>query len=182
MCAYNMRAPGLERGRVLAVAQSSTHGFPKNRTPKITLVAGKGVLGDSHTDAPHEVPNLRQVHFIASELQQELCNAGIELAPGSLGDNVATSELDVMHVPLDTVLKLGDSAQVRITGCRNPCKSLEKQYPGVTKKMLYRESDSGELVRKTGIFGVVEVGGEVCEGDTIEVSLPAEPHKPLPVL
>ena len=174
-------AQGLERGRVLAVSRNASHGFPKHTALKITLVAGKGVEADSHTEAPHDEPNIRQVHFMASELHATISEAGIAVAAGTLGENVATGGLDVMRMPLGTTFKLGANAQVRITGCRNPCKSLEKQYPGITKQMLYRDG-GGELIRRTGIFGVVEVGGEVCEGDEIVVDLPAGPHEQLPVL
>ena len=43
------------------------------------------------------------------------------------------------------------------------------------KAVLDRDED-GELVRKSGVMGVVLEGGEVRPGDPIEVELPAEPH------
>ena len=43
------------------------------------------------------------------------------------------------------------------------------------KAVLDRDAD-GELVRKSGVMGVVVEGGEVRPGDPIEVQLPPEPH------
>jgi hypothetical protein len=45
--------------------------------------------------------------------------------------------------------------------------------------MLERD-DSGNITRRTGIFGVVEQGGKVQSGDMAD--LPPGPHQPLPVL
>jgi MOSC domain-containing protein YiiM len=44
--------------------------------------------------------------------------------------------------------------------------------------VLDRDAD-GNLVRKSGIMGVVLAGGDVRPGDAIEVELPAQPHRPL---
>jgi MOSC domain-containing protein YiiM len=39
--------------------------------------------------------------------------------------------------------------------------------------------ESGKLIRKAGIMGVVQLGGEVRPGDRIAVELPPTPHRPL---
>jgi MOSC domain-containing protein YiiM len=39
--------------------------------------------------------------------------------------------------------------------------------------------ESGNLVRKAGIMGVVVAGGEVRPGDSIRVELPARPYRRL---
>jgi MOSC domain-containing protein YiiM len=44
--------------------------------------------------------------------------------------------------------------------------------------LLGRDSE-GNLVRKSGIMGIVLAGGEVRPGDLIAVELPPEPHRPL---
>ena len=40
-------------------------------------------------------------------------------------------------------------------------------------------TDSGELIRKAGIMGVVVAGGRINSGDSISVKLPAGPHEKL---
>jgi MOSC domain-containing protein YiiM len=39
--------------------------------------------------------------------------------------------------------------------------------------------ESGNLVRKAGIMGVVVAGGEVRPGDAVRVGLPPGPRRPL---
>jgi MOSC domain len=187
-------APTLQ-GNVVALASkpAGKHTFQKQRQSKVTLVAGEGVEADAHSGATmmypikrgstelREIPNARQVHFMTTDLHAMLAAAGIEVGPGDLGENVTCSELDVLSLPLGTRLQLGSVAELVVTGVRNPCASLEKQYPGIGKLMLFR-GDDGEWVRRTGIFAIVDVGGEVCQGDSMVAHLPPEPHQPLPVL
>jgi len=64
---------------------------------------------------------------------------------------------------------------------RNPCAQLDRIQPGLMAATLGRDAQ-GNLVRKAGIMAVVLAGGEVRPGDAIEVELPPQPHRPLPVV
>jgi MOSC domain-containing protein YiiM len=77
-----------------------------------------------------------------------------------------------------TVLLLGDTAEVRLTGLRNPCRQIDAFQPGLLQRVLGR-GDDGTVVRRAGVMGVVRHGGEVRPGDPVTVVLPAEPHRPL---
>jgi MOSC domain-containing protein YiiM len=123
-------------------------------------------------------PNLRQVHLLHAELHDELRTLGFEVAPGRMGENVTTRDLDVLGLPTGTRLRLGREAVVEVTGLRNPCVQLDGIQPGLLDACVERE---GAVVvrRKAGIMGVVLVGGEVRPGDAIAVELPAGPHEPL---
>jgi MOSC domain-containing protein YiiM len=154
----------------------------------IELVAGLGVRGDSHLGVlvQHRVrvredpsrPNLRQVHLIHEELFEELRAAGYALKPGDIGDNVTTRGLALLNLPTGTRLHLGAEAVVEVTGLRNPCRQVDGFQPGLMAALLGRDSE-GNLVRKSGIMGIVLAGGEVRPGDLIAVELPPEPHRPL---
>lgn len=50
---------------------------------------------------------------------------------------------------------------------------------GLLKRVVGRDPETGELVRKAGVMSVVREGGEVRPGDAIRVELPAEPFRPL---
>lgn len=166
-------------GKVTAVSCSAKHGFPKHSADSIRLVAGKGILSDAHS-SDAAVPDTRQVHLMASELHQELNDAGFSIAAGQLGDNITTSGLDVLALPLHTTLWIGD-ARLTVTGLRNPCRSLEAQHPGITKFMMRRDAD-GVMQRRTGIFATVQEDGQVAAGAEIIAQPPPEPHEQLPVL
>jgi MOSC domain-containing protein YiiM len=173
---------------VLAVHLKPSHGVFKETQPSIRLLAGLGVEGDAHLGekvqhlsrkrADPTQPNLRQVHLIHSELHDELRGRGFEVAPGQMGENVTTRGVDLLALPTGARLRLGDEAVVEITGLRNPCKQLEGVQEGLMEAVLDRDAD-GNLVRKSGVMGVVLEGGDVRAGDPIRVELPAEPHRAL---
>ena len=171
--------------KVAAVSTGTSHGIGKDTHDTIRLVAGHGVEGDVHAGVTvkhrsrvrkdPKQPNLRQVHLIHAELHEELAGQGFELAPGEMGENVTTSGVELLALPTGTVLRLGGEAVVEVTGLRNPCSQLDEIAPGLMKAVLDRDGD-GELVRKSGVMGVVLEGGEVRPGDPIQVELPPEPH------
>jgi MOSC domain-containing protein YiiM len=185
-----MDAPSCEphAGVVVAVAQDGTHRFSKPTVARIRLLAGLGVEGDAHlgTTVQHRSrvrqdptqPNLRQVHLIAAELLDELAGAGFALEPGQLGENVTTRGIDLIRLSEGTVLTLGDSACVIVTGLRNPCRQIEDFRPGLLARVLDRDA-AGRIVRKAGIMGVVLDGGDIRPGDRIRVRPPAGPFRPL---
>ena len=140
--------------------------------------AGETVQHLSRVRKDPTQPNLRQVHIIHAELHDELAAAGHTVAPGAMGENVTTRGVDLLGLPVGTVLRLGESAVVEVTGLRNPCTQLNGISPGLMAATLDRDAD-GELVRKAGIMGVVLTGGDVRPGDPIGVELPPEPHRTL---
>ena len=123
-------------------------------------------------------PNLRQVHLIQDELNEQLRTTGFDLAPGQLGENITTEGLDLLELPTGTRLRLGAEALLEITGLRNPCIQLDAFQPGLMAAVLSRDAE-GRLVRKAGVMGVVITGGLVKVGDEINVELPPAPHHPL---
>lgn len=176
------------QGQVTAVSRSGSHTMSKPNNGRISLLAGLGVEGDAHMGAcvkhrsrverdPTQ-PNLRQVHLIHAELHDELREAGYELAPGEMGENITTRGVDLLGLPVGAKLRLGADAVVEITGLRNPCYQLDGLRPGLMAATLDRDAE-GNLVRKAGIMGIVLAGGEVRPGDRIAVELPPEPHQAL---
>lgn len=178
-------------GRVAAVAAARGHRFSKRPQLAIRLVPGIGVAGDSHAGItvkhrsrvardPSQ-PNLRQVHLIGIELFAELGRQGFEIGPADLGENVATSGLDLLGLPTGARLRLGSDALVEVTGLRNPCIQIERFRPGLLAAVMPRGPD-GRPVRRAGIMGVVLAGGDVAAGDPVVVELPEPPHRPLAVV
>ncbi|MCM2293005.1 MOSC domain-containing protein [Allorhizobium sp. BGMRC 0089] len=175
-------------GVVMSVSASPVHGFSKAVLEEITLIEGQGVAGDAHlgVTVKHRSrvavdptqPNLRQVHLVQAELFDELSEKGFTVAPGDIGENIATRHLDLLSLPRGTILQIGEAAQVELTGLRNPCRQLHDFQPGLTEAVLDRDAN-GELIRKAGVMAVVHTGGPVRSGDAIQVVLPQEPHAKL---
>lgn len=174
--------------QVIAVGRDAGHAFSKPAVASIRLLAGLGVEGDAHCGANVQhrsrvavdptQPNLRQVHLIHQELFDELRAAGFDIRPGEMGENVTTHGIDLLGLPVGARLKLGDRAEIEITGLRNPCAQIETFRPGLLKAVLGRDGQ-GRLIRKAGIMGIVLTGGEIRPGDRIGTTLPAQPHRAL---
>lgn len=171
-------------GSVVAVHRSGDHTFSKESVGEITLVPGLGVEGDAHSGprVKHrsrvkvnpDQPNLRQVHLVASELLAEVAEQGFTVSPGEVGENITTAGLDLIRLPVGSVLRLGDEALIALTGLRNPCVQIDAFQEGLQGAMLGRDDD-GSLLRKTGAMSVVVHGGTVRTGDPIEVRFPPGP-------
>jgi MOSC domain-containing protein YiiM len=175
-------------GTVVAVCASPIHSFGKPTVDAIRLMKGLGVVGDAHSGATVQhrsrvaidptQPNFRQVHLIHAELHDELRTTGFDVGPGQMGENVTTRGVDLLALPVGTLLWLGDEAVIEVTGLRKPCRQLDVFRPGLMAAVLDRD-EAGRIVRKSGIMGVVCVGGVVRVGDVIGIELPPLPHKPL---
>jgi len=149
---------------------------------------GLGVEGDAHSGetVKHRSrvavdptqPNLRQVHLIHAELHDELQRAGFQVQPGEMGENITTREIDLLGLPSGTRLHIGSDAVVEITGLRTPCKQLDKVQAGLMDAVLDRDQE-GNVIRKSGVMGIVLAGGVVQVGDAIRLELPPTPHCPL---
>jgi len=172
---------------VVAVHRDCDHRFSKLSVPAIRLRAGLGVVGDAHfgQSVQHRsrvardpsAPNLRQVHLVAAELLDELVVRGFRVGPGVIGENITTSDVDLLGLPSRTRLRLRGDAEVEITGLRSPCAQLDRYQNGLQRAVLSHD-EAGRLIRRAGVMGVVVRGGVVRVGDPITVSLPAE-HGPL---
>ncbi|MDB5900166.1 MAG: hypothetical protein JWP22_2254 [Ramlibacter sp.] len=175
-------------GRVLAVHRSSSHTFSKHAEDEITLVEGLGVEGDAHAGATVKhrsrvardpsAPNLRQVHLLHAELFDELVGRDHAVFPGEMGENITTRGIDLLALAAGTVLRIGEQAQVELTGLRNPCSQIDRFQRGLMAAVLDRDA-AGSLVRKAGVMAVVRKGGVVRPGDALHVQPPPQPHKAL---
>jgi len=173
---------------VVSVSFRRGHHFSKTPSLSIRLLAGLGVNGDGHIGetVKHRSrvrkdptqPNLRQVHLIHTELFDELRDKGFDVKPGDLGENITTSDIDLLGLPTGTRLHIGASAVVEVTGLRNPCIQLDTFRKGLMAATLDKDA-AGNLVRKAGVMSVVLAGGDVRPGDVINVERPTLPHRPL---
>lgn len=173
---------------VTAVSRSASHSVTKRNEESVQLLKGVGVAGDAHMGetVKHRSrvardptqPNLRQVHLIHAELHDELRQAGFDVSPGDMGENVTTRGVDLLSLPRGARLRLGKAAVVEVTGLRNPCVQLDRVQKGLMAATLSRDDAEG-LVRKAGVMAIVVAGGEVRPGDPVRIALPLGPRRPL---
>ena len=136
-------------GKVVAVSLNPSHLFRKTTQHSIKLLAGLGVEGDAHCGekVKHrsrvakdpDQPNLRQVHLIHAELHDELNNAGFDILPGQMGENITTRGIDLLKLSTDTKLHIGKEAVIQVTGLRNPCGQLDSFKSGLKAAVLDKD-------------------------------------------
>ncbi len=171
---------------VVAVSRARGHSFSKPNEMSIRLLEGLGVEGDAHMGVtvkhryhvrknPH-APNLRQVHLIHAELFDDLAQAGFDVKPGELGENVTTKGIALLDLPTGARLRIGP-ALIEITGLRNPCSQIDGFQQGLMTQLIDRSD--GHVRMKSGVMGIVLAGGDIAPGDRIDIELPPEPHRPL---
>jgi MOSC domain-containing protein YiiM len=115
-------------GTVIAVSCNISHRFSKVPKLSVKLVKDHGIEGDAHAGRfmkhrylAKRVPKLannRQVHLIESELFGDLKLLGFEVRPGELGENITTRGINLLELPLGSLLHLGNDAIVELTGLR----------------------------------------------------------------
>ncbi len=140
--------------------------------------AGSTVQHRSRVRKNQDRPNLRQVHLIHRELLDDLNGKGFDVSPADLGENITTVGIDLLGLPRGTRLRIGPSAEIEVTGLRNPCAQIDDFRPGLLREVLRRDTN-GKVVRLTGVMGIVHVGGEVGPSDPIVVELPCGALEPL---
>ena len=103
-----------------------------------------------------------------------LKESGFEITPGQMGENITTRGINLLDLPQNTLLHIGETAIVQVTGLRNPCNQLNGLQEGLMQAVLGRD-EHHNLIRKAGIMGVVLKGGQINIGDSIAVHLPEPP-------
>lgn len=167
---------------VVAVNCDSSHRFSKPKRSSIRLIDGYGIEGDAHAGRfiKHryqakqlpEMPNNRQVHLIQSELFRDIKELGFDVNPGDLGENITTRDIDLLTLPLGTLLHLGRSAVVELTGLRTPCGYIDRFHKGLKRAMIVRTP--GGVTFRAGVLGVVRSSGDLAPDDPISAELPLD--------
>jgi MOSC domain-containing protein YiiM len=112
------------KGTVVQV-NVSAGGMPKLPVASARVTA-EGVEGDWQRNRKwHGGPN-RAVCIFSVELYDWLREKGIDLANGSVGENLTTSGLDLSRLAKGDRLLVGESCVVEVTDVRVPCHQLKK--------------------------------------------------------
>jgi MOSC domain-containing protein YiiM len=141
-------------GLVVSVNLSQRKTVRKTRGNNGTLIFDHGFLGDAHAGDWH-----RQVSLLGLESIDKMVAEGLRVGPGDFAENVTTSGIDLLALPIGSVIKIGPSAVLEISQIGKVCH---------TKCAIYYQA--GDCVMpKEGLFAVVRAAGEVCVGDPILV-------------
>ena len=112
--------------QVTAVNISEKKGVRKHEVPYIDVKCRHGIVGDAHAGDWH-----RQISLLAQESVDEMRRTGLKLHAGDFAENILTEGIDLKHLPVGTVLRVGKTRlQVTQIGkeCHNDC--VIKQQTG----------------------------------------------------
>ena len=143
-----------QTGTVVSVNLSERKTVRKQRGERGTLVLDRGFEGDAHAGDWH-----RQVSLLARESIDEMVAKGLDVDAGDFAENITTQGIDLMTLPVGTVLKVGETAVLEVSQIGKTCH---------TKCAIYVQAGDCVMPRE-GIFGVVRTPGEVAVGDTVKI-------------
>jgi MOSC domain-containing protein YiiM len=140
------------RGKVLAVNISERKGTRKSNIETCALLKDFGLKGDAHGGPWH-----RQVSLLANESIEKMRAMGLKVGYGDFAENITTEGVDLVHLPIGTSIRIGDSVLLRVTQIGKECHARCAIY--------YQAGDC--VMPKEGIFAEVLNEGEVKVGDEI---------------
>jgi MOSC domain-containing protein YiiM len=142
----------LQKGKVLAVNISEKKGTKKTNINSCLLLKDFGLKADAHAGPWH-----RQVSLLANESIQKMRAKGLKVSYGDFAENITTEGIDLVHLPIRTGIRIGDSVFLRVTQIGKECHTRCAIY--------YQAGDC--VMPKEGIFAEVVTEGEVKVGDKI---------------
>ena len=77
-----------------------------------------------------------------------------------MGENITTRGIDLLGLPAGTVLQVGDTAAIEITGLRNPCAQLNKFQPHLMQAVLDRDAQ-GKYPRENYLPDSGRLSGDI---------------------
>jgi len=141
-----------QRGKVLAVNVSEEKGTKKTNVQSCALLKDFGLKGDAHAGPWH-----RQVSLLANESIDKMKAMGLKVGYGDFAENITTEGVDLVHLPIGTTIRVGNSVLLRVTQIGKECHERCAIY--------YQVGDC--VMPKEGIFAEVLSEGEVKAGDEI---------------
>jgi MOSC domain-containing protein YiiM len=148
----SMSVPGL--AVVVSVNLSVRKTVRKTPGRTGTLVFDRGFEGDAHAGDWH-----RQVSLLGQESIGKMVDAGLQVGPGDFAENITTSGIDLLSLPIGTGRGVGESARLEISQIGKVCH---------TKCAIYFQAGDCVMPRE-GLFAVVRAAGDVCIGDSVAV-------------
>ena len=132
---------------------SEQKGVRKTPVAQVELLEEHGIAGDAHAGPWH-----RQVSLLASESIDKMRALGLEVKAGDFGENLTTSGIELVSLPVGSRLKVGESL-LEVTQIGKECHTRCAIY--------YQAGDC--VMPKEGIFARVLVGGTLRASDTVSL-------------
>jgi len=141
---------------VIAVCISENKGERKTPVGEVELRENHGIVNDAHAGEWH-----RQVSLLASESIDKMRKLGLDVNPGDFAENITTSGIELVSLPIGTRLKVGP-VLLEVTQIGKECHTRCAIY--------YQAGDC--VMPKEGIFAKVITGGMIRPKSEVRVLSP----------
>ena len=140
-------------GVIHRISISAVKGKKKDNIDRATVTVDAGIEGDVHgtTDRPFSL--------LPHESFSKLAHPDLNISPGDFGENVTTLGLDFSKLTIGSRLTLGDTVKIEIIQIGKECH----------RGCEIRETVGDCIMPREGVFAKVTHGGEICQGDSIEI-------------
>lgn len=146
---------GDNMGKIEAICISSKKGDKKRPVNSARFIADHGLDGDVHAGFDHRQVSLLAAENIESVKADKLPN----IAFGDFAENLVVSGLDLSSLGLGSSIRIGSTAQLRISQLGKICHSHCGIY----------EQTGDCIMPRLGIFANVTVNGIVNTGDSVNI-------------
>ncbi|MDA8155943.1 MAG: MOSC domain-containing protein [Actinomycetota bacterium] len=142
-------------GKIISLNISEKKGVRKRPVNEVILKSGYGIEGDAHASSEWH----RQVSLLAMESIKKMQDKGLDVKPGDFAENITTEGIDLMNLPVGTLLAIGEDVSAEVSQIGKECHTRCAIY--------YQAGDC--VMPKEGIFVKVLSGGILKKGDRIKV-------------
>ena len=144
---------------VIAVCKSKKKGIRKEAIPEGLFEQDYGLVGDAHADC---LTN-RQVILLAMESIDKMQGRGLVLVPGDFAENITTEGIDLLTLPIGTLILVGDEVILEMSQIGKECHAA----------CAIRRQVGECIMPVEGVFTRVIKGGRVKPGDSVSIGEPA---------
>jgi MOSC domain-containing protein YiiM len=141
--------------KILAVCISDKKGVSKSPVRSVLLKQGFGIVDDAHAGDN----KIREISLLSIDSINRINVSGFSFKPGDFAENLTTSGIDLVVLPVGTLLQLGNEVVIQITQIGKQCHSGCAIFKEVGKCIMPKE----------GVFAKVIKDGVVEAGDIIEI-------------
>ena len=141
--------------KIISVSKSVSKGTRKSPVEFGVFETGVGLVGDAHAAGD----SIREVSLLAIESINKMNNQDFHFNPGDFAENLTTSGINLVSLPVGTRLQVGKDVILQVTQIGKKCH---------TKCAIFKEV--GKCVMpKEGIFARVLNGGIVRADDDLSM-------------
>jgi MOSC domain-containing protein YiiM len=141
--------------KITAVCTSECKGTRKSPVDSAVFETGVGLVGDAHASGD----SIREVSLLAIESINTMNNQDFTFHPGDFAENLTTSGINLVSLPIGTRLQAGRDVILEVTQIGKKCHTQCAIFKEVGRCVMPKE----------GVFARVVTGGTVRADDALSI-------------